>query len=160
MLMALIALILQQFGIQASEEDLRRYEQQFRDRRHHISADFHSTRSDGDKQFTPGIAYEYLVDRERNGYSFEVQGQMLGKFLDASDKDWFLGGGVGWYPIRPVKLFAMAGPQWTDGDPVLAGRVGVGYRFMFFNVGIMPNLYYQHDNDDVGSLAIGARLQY
>ncbi len=75
MLMALIALLLQQFGIEASEEDYRRFEQEFNDRRHHVAADFHSTRADGDKRFTPGVSYEYLVDREHHGYSFEVQGQ-------------------------------------------------------------------------------------
>ena len=160
MLMALIALMLQQFGIEASEEDFQRYEQEFRDRGHHVSVDFHSTRGEGEKRFTPGVSYEYLVDREHHGYSFEVEGQMLGKLLETHDKDWFLGAGAGYYPIRPVKLFAMGGSQWTDGDAAPAGRVGIGYRFMFFNVGVMPNAYYQATTEGQHTWAIGARLQY
>lgn len=160
MLMALFALILQQFGIQATEEDFRRYEQQFRERGHHIAADFHSTRGQGDKLFTPGLAYEYLVDREHHGYSFEVQGQMLGEFLDRNDKDWFVGAGMGYYPIRPVKVFATLGSQWFDGEAAPAARIGVGYRFPFFNIAVMPNVYYQGDAENRHSWAIGARLQY
>ena len=37
---------------------------------------------------------------------------------------------------------------------------GVGYRFMFFNIGIMPNIYYQATTDGEQTWAIGARLQY
>ncbi len=160
MLMALIALILQQFGIESTPEDHLRYQQEFNNRGHHIGVDFNTTRGEGDKRFTPGLSYEYLVDREHHGYSFEIQGQMLGDVLQVDDKDWFVGAGAAYYPIRHVKLFGVAGSQWWDGEAAFAGRAGVGYRFMFFNVGIMPNAYYQGTTDGIHTWSIGARLQY
>ena len=40
------------------------------------------------------------------------------------------------------------------------GRVGVGYRFMFFMVGVMPYIYVQTTDQGRFSWSIGVRLQY
>ena len=102
--------------------------------------------------------------------SFEILGQLLSsKIIGASHKDYWVGGGIGYYPIRNLKLFLQAGAAFIDdgdlgrdvGPDVQArGRLGMGYRFMFFLVGIMPFGYIETTTSGIFTWSIGVRLQY
>lgn len=171
MLMALTVWLLGLAGVHPSADDLARYEREFRERRHHVTAEFGGQRlggtrwSDPDFQKSPliGLGYEYLVDRPRNGVGFELLGQSIGSVRKngKSDNSFFVGGGLNYYPIRPVRLFMQAGPEIPlEGDTVGVGRVGLGYRFMFFNVGMEPFAYYALRTDGQPSWALNFRFVY
>jgi len=160
MLTAAILAILTAMGVAPSPEDLENYHLQFRERGHHIHMDFGSTRpKEGGKALTWGLGYEYHVDRQFNGVSFEVLGQKLGDLVKGP-QDWWVGGGIGWWPIRQVKVFMQAGALFDDLGTAAQARVGVGYHFHFFMMGIMPFVYVQTTDDGRFSWSIGVRIQY
>jgi hypothetical protein len=161
MLTALILVLLNNAGVAPSAQDLQNYKLKFRDRGHHIHMDFGSTRSpdmDG-KAFTWGAGYEYYIDHKFNGISVEVLGQKLGK-LFKGPQDWWVGGGIGWWPVRDLKVFMQAGALFDDLGTAVQARVGVGYRLTFFMVAAMPFVYVQTTDDGRFSWSIGIRLQY
>lgn len=158
--MALTIWIMGQVGVAPTPEDIREYNIAFQERGHHGFVDFGSTRGDLAKRITIGLGYEYYIDRRFHGVSFEVLGQMLGPKLFKGPRDWWLGGGIAYWPIRPLKIFAAAGPFWTQGERLLRGRLGVGYRFLFFMVGIMPFVYVETTNNGLFTWSIGVRIQY
>jgi hypothetical protein len=53
-----------------------------------------------------------------------------------------------------------AGALFDDLGTATQGRVGVGYRFLFFMLGIMPFVYVQTTDDGRFSWSIGVRIQY
>ncbi len=159
MLMALIIWIMGQAGAAPTPADLRRMQIEFAERGHHIALDFGTTRGDPKNALTVGLGYEYLNIRPFHSVSFEVLGQKLGD-LFKGPQDWFLGAGLGYYPVIPVKIFMMAGPQWFGDDIVAQGRVGVGYNFPFFVIRVMPFTYFQTTSNNVFSWSLGVRLQY
>ena len=154
MLMAGIIWFLGLLGVAPTAADFDNYDTHFRERGHHMTLDFGGQRiggtrwtdDDWSKSFTVGLGYEYLVDRRYNGVGFEVLFQSLGRYLDmdGGDNYFFLGGGISWYPIRHLRLFMMSGaymyPYW-DQKAEVVGRVGVGFRFMFFMLGMQPYVY-------------------
>jgi hypothetical protein len=159
--MALMLAILNSAGVAPSPADLQNYKLKFRERGHHIHMDFGSTRTpqSGGKALTWGIGYEYYIHRKYNGVSFEVLGQKLGK-LFKGPQDWWVGGGIAWWPVAGLKVFTQAGALFDDRGTSAQGRVGVGYRFLFFMVGVMPYVYVQTTDDGRFSWSIGVRLQY
>lgn len=160
MLMAGLLALLNAMGVAPSPEDMANYKLQFRERGHHIQMDFGSTRSEGGgNALTWGLGYEYIVDRQFNGVSFEVLGQKLGDLLKGP-QDWWIGGGIGWWPIRQVKVFMQAGALFDDLGTAAQARVGVGYHFLFFMMGIMPYVYVQTTDDGRFSWSIAVRIQY
>ena len=161
MLMALMLAILNSAGVAPTPADLQNYKLKFRERGHHIHMDFGSTRTpqEGGKALTWGLGYEYYIDRQFNAVSFEVLGQKLGK-LFKGPQDWWVGGGIGWWPIRDLKIFMQAGALFDDLGTAAQGRVGAGYRFLFFMVGVMPYIYVQTTDDSRFSWGIGVRIQY
>ena len=160
MLMALMLALLNAAGAAPSPQDFENYKLKFRERGHHVHIDFGSTRpKDTPKLTTIGFGYEYYVDRQFNGVSFEVLGQKLGKLFKSPD-GWWAGGGIAWWPIRQVKVFTQAGALIEDGSTAVQARVGVGYRLMFFMLGVMPFVYVQTTDDGRFSWALGARIQY
>jgi hypothetical protein len=163
MLMALMLALLNAAGVAPTPEDMENYKLKFRDRGHHIHMDFGSTRPGGEgregKAFTWGLGYEYYIDRQFNAVSFEVLGQKLGD-LFKGPQDWWVGGGIGWWPVRNLKIFMQAGALFDDLGTATQGRVGVGYRFLFFMLGIMPFVYVQTTDDGRFSWSIGVRIQY
>jgi hypothetical protein len=77
---------------------------------HHVHMDFSGTREEvGQKNITIGLGYEYHIDRQFNGVSVEVLGQKIGRLLFQGPQDWWVGGGMGWWPVRSVKVFMQAG---------------------------------------------------
>lgn len=159
MLMALIIAIMGQAGAAPTPADLRRMQIEFAERGHHIALDFHGTRGDFSKKLTVGLGYEYLIIRPFHSVSFEVLGQKLGK-LFKGPQDWFIGAGLGYYPVTPVKIFMMGGSQWFGDDAIAQGRVGVGYNFPFFVIRVMPFTYFQTTANGIFSWSLGVRLQY
>jgi len=160
MLMAAFIALLNTMGVAPTPEDLANYKLNFRERGHHIHMDFGGTRpKSGGKATTWGLGYEYYVDRQFNAVSFEVLGQKLGK-LFKGPQDWWVGGGIGWWPIRDLKIFMQAGALFDDLGTATQARVGVGYRFLFFMLGIMPFVYVQTTDDGRFSWSIGVRIQY
>ena len=160
MLMAAMIALLNAAGAAPTPEDLENYELKFRERGHHIHLDFGSTRPrDSGKQTTLGLGYEYYIDRQFNGVSVEVLGQKLGK-LFKGPLDWWVGGGIGWWPVRGFKVFMQAGALFDDLGTAAQGRVGVGYRFSFFMLGVMPFVYVQTTDDGRFSWSIQVRIQY
>ncbi|MGB0679714.1 MAG: hypothetical protein ACPGUV_08650 [Polyangiales bacterium] len=165
MLIALTVWLLDLFGVAPSPETLENYATCFRERGHHIGVDFASTRAGLDKLTTLGFGYEYLIDRSFHGVSFEVLGQLLGSPFKGGDKDGWVGGGLGYYPIRNLKFFMQAGALLQDEeDPgpkvQVRGRIGVGYRLMFFAIGAMPFFYAETTSTGLFTWSLGARLQY
>ena len=161
MVMAGLLALLNAMGVAPTPEDLANYKLKFRERGHHLHMDFASTREPkaGGKALTWGFGYEYYVDRKFNAVSFEVLGQKLGK-LFKGPQDWWVGGGLGWWPVRGLKIFMHAGALFDDLGTATQARVGVGYRFFFFMLGIMPFLYVQTTDDGRFSWSVGVRIQY
>lgn len=162
MLVAAMVWFLGLFGVAPSPEQLALYASDFSERRHHIGLDFNKTWGDDDavKGQTLGLSYEYLVDRRFHGVSFEVLAQMYGGIFGDAHRDFFTGGGLAYYPIRNVKIFAAAGSLFDNDKVYVRGRVGVGYRLNFFMLGVMPNLYVESTSDGSFSFSFGARIQY
>lgn len=161
MLMAAMLALLNAMGVAPTAEQLQNYELKYRERGHHVHMDFASTRtSDRNKNITIGLGYEYHVDRQFNGVSFEVLGQKLGRLLFKGPQDWWVGGGIAWWPTRPVKVFMQAGALFQDPGPVVQGRVGVGYNLQFFMLAVMPYIYVQTTDTGAFSWSLGARVQY
>lgn len=158
MLMAAMIALMNAAGVAPTPEDLQNYQLQFRERGHHVHLDFGSTRGDG-KQTTIGFGYEYLIDRQFNGVSVEILGQKLGD-LFKGDQDWWVGAGIAWWPVRPVKVFLQAGALFDDLGTATQGRVGVGYKFPFFMLAVMPFVYVQTTDDGRFSWSLGVRIQY
>ena len=158
MLTALMVMLLNAAGVAPTPEQLQNYELRYQERMHHVHLDFGSTRN-GAKQITIGLGYEYHIDRQFNGVSFEVLGQKLGD-LFKGPQGWWVGGGIGWWPIRSIKVFMQAGALFEDGETATQGRVGVGYNIPFFMIAIMPHIYVQTTDDGQFSWSIAARIQY
>lgn len=171
MLMAFIMWMLGQFGVAPTEEDFARYDRDFRERGHHVTVDFGSqhvgttrwTDDDHYKLFTVGLGYEYLVERHYHGVGFEVLFQNQGQVIDV-DRDthtFFVGGGLAYYPIRDLRLFTHVGAQiGLDGDVDGVGRIGIGYHFMFFNMGMQPYFYVQGTTTGQPGWGIFFRFEY
>ena len=169
MLMSFFIWMLGKFGVAPTPADLQRMDRQFRERGHHIMVDFGGQRIGGtrwsdpdfEKLFIVGVGYEYLVDRRYNGVSVEVVGQSLGRVFHTGDHEWFVGGGLGYYPTRHWHLFVHGGALFEPKDVVrAAGRVGVGYRFMFFHLGMQPFFYLQTDSGGQFGWALAFRFEY
>ena len=161
MLMALMLAILNSAGVAPTPAELQNYKLKFRERGHHIHMDFGTTRTpeSGGRAFTWGLGYEYLIDRKFNAVSVEVLGQKLGQAFKGP-QDWWVGGGIGWWPIRELKVFMQAGALFDDLGRAAQARVGVGYRLSFFMIEAMPYIYVQTTDDGRFSWSIGARIQY
>jgi hypothetical protein len=170
MLTALIVVLLNASGAGPSPQKLQSYELDYRERMHHVHIDFSSTRVGGrkNKNITIGLGYEYHIDRQFNGVSFEVLGQKLGRLLFQGEQNWWVGGGIAWWPVRKLKVFTQAGALFDDLGTALQGRVGVGYNLRLFVIAVMPYVYFQTTDGSRGSdsplrgftWAIGARIQY
>jgi hypothetical protein len=170
MLTALIVMIMNASGVAPTPAQMQKYELDYRERMHHVHIDFSSTRTTpGSKNITIGVGYEYHIDRQFNGVSVEVLGQKLGALLFQGPQDWWVGGGIGWWPIRHVKVFMQAGALFDDLGTAAQGRVGVGYNLRMFMIAIMPYVYFQTTDGARApdatptrgfTWAIGARIQY
>jgi hypothetical protein len=171
MLMALTAWLLGLAGVHPSADDLARYERQFRERGHHLTVNFGGHRLGGTRWSDPdfvklpvmGLGYEYLVDRPYNGVGFELLGESIGYPLrdGKADNSFFVGGGLNYYPVRHLRLFMQAGPEIPlEGKTVGVGRMGVGYRFMFFNLGMQPYGYYEMRTDGQPAWGLNFRFEY
>jgi hypothetical protein len=161
MLMAGLLTLLNAMGASPTPQKLEAYKLDYRERMHHVHMDFASTRIDGrNKNITIGLGYEYHIDRQFNGVSVEVLGQKIGKLLFQGDQGWWVGGGIGWWPIRHVKVFMQAGALFDGNGTAVQGRVGVGYNLSFFMLAVMPYLYVQTTDDGQFSWSLGARVQY
>ncbi|MGB5523953.1 MAG: hypothetical protein WBM96_15415, partial [Polyangiales bacterium] len=115
MLTALIVTIMNAAGVAPTPAQMQKYELDYRERMHHVHIDFSGTRTAfRQKNITIGIGYEYHIDRQFNGVSFEVLGQKIGRLLFQGPQDWWVGGGIGWWPIRTVKVFMQAGALFDD----------------------------------------------
>jgi len=169
-LTALIVTLLNAAGAAPSPAQLQKYQLDYNERMHHVHMDFSSTRTAPKvKNITIGIGYEYHIDRQFNGVSFEVLGQKLGRLLFKGPQDWWVGGGIGWWPVRKVKVFMQAGALFDDIGTAAQARVGVGYNLRLFMVAVMPYVYFQTTDgaraENASDLrgftwAIGARIQY
>lgn len=161
MLMALMLVLLNAAGVAPTPAELQNYKLKFRERGHHVHMDWGSTRTPGTgaKALTWGAGYEYYIDRKFNGVSVEVLGQKLGD-LFKGPQDWWVGGGIAWWPIRTVKVFTQAGALFDDLGTATQARVGVGYKLMFFMLAVMPYIYVQTTDDGRFSWSIGVRVQY
>lgn len=169
MLTALIVTLMNAAGVAPTPAQLHKYELDYHERMHHVHMDFSSTRIGvGQKNITIGLGYEYHIDRQFNGVSFEVLGQKIGRLLFQGPQNWWAGAGVAWWPIRHVKVFMQAGALFDDVGTVAQGRVGVGYNLRLFMIAVMPYVYFQttagSDGPDTPlrgfTWAIGARIQY
>jgi|GEM_PF-1722262 len=170
MLTALIVMLMNAAGVAPTPAQLQKYELDYRERMHHVYMDFSGTRSSpGPKNITIGLGYEYHIDRQFNGISVEVLGQKLGRLLFKGPQDWWVGGGIGWWPVRKVKVFAQAGALFDQFGTTTQGRVGVGYNLRLFMIAIMPYVYVQTtagaaDDPDATlrgfTWAFGARIEY
>lgn len=169
MLTALIVALMNAAGVAPTPAQLQRYELDYRERMHHVHIDFSSTRTGiGKKNITIGLGYEYHIDRQFNGVSVEILGQKLGRLLFQGPQNWWVGGGIGWWPVRKVKVFMQVGALFDDLGTATQGRVGVGYNLRLFMIAIMPYVYFQTTDGSRNSdsplrgftWAIGARIQY
>lgn len=174
MLSALMAMLLNASGAAPNPQALQKYELDYRERMHHVHMDFSGTRSAfRQKNITIGLGYEYHVDRQFNGVSVEVLGQKIGRLLFKGPQDWWVGAGVGWWPIRHVKIFLQAGALFDEIGTAAMGRVGVGYNLRIFMIAVMPYFYVQTTDAARGgehgttepdlrglTWCIGARVQY
>jgi hypothetical protein len=170
MVIALITWLMAKMGVAPSPEDFIRMNREFRERGHHLLIDFGGTRhgsirwvdDDFYKQITAGLGYEYLVDRPYHGVGLEVLGQHIGRVLRSEDhRMFFIGAGLAYYPIRNLRLFTQGGGQIDmHGHTEAVGRFGLGYRIMFFKVGVQPNIYFQQTSSDSASWQLGARFEY
>jgi hypothetical protein len=169
--MALITWILMKAGVAPSAEDFARMDRAFRERGHHVTLDFGTntrgwTRWTDDnwlKRATVGLGYDYYIDRRYHGVGFEVIGQSLGKILkpDHEINAFFLGGGLGYYPIRSVRVFTQAGAEiGLNGQTEVVGRAGMGYRFMFFKLAMQPYFYVQETSAKRPGWSFQFRFEY
>lgn len=165
MLMAGLLTLLNAMGASPTPQKMENYKLHYQERMHHVHMDFSGTRSNSDsgkriKTTTIGLGYEYHIDRQFNGVSFEVLGQKLGQMFGKGPQDWWVGGGIGWWPIRHVKVFMQAGALFDDLGTSTTGRVGVGYNLSFFMLAVMPYVYVQTTDNAQFTWNIGARIQY
>ncbi len=169
MLTALIVTLMNAAGVAPTPAQLQKYQLDSHERMHHVHIDFSGTRTAfRQKNITVGLGYEYHIDRQFNGVSFEVLGQKLGRLLFQGPQNWWVGGGIGWWPIRTVKVFMQAGALFDEAGHATQGRVGVGYSLRLFMIGIMPYVYVQTTDRPREANAqlrgftwcIGARIQY
>jgi len=171
MLMALTLWLLGLAGVRPDAEDFARYDREFRERGHHITFDFGGHRSGGTRWSDPdfvklpmmGVGYEYYVDRPYNAVGLQFLGQSIGRVLEngRADNSFFVGGGLNYYPIRHLRLFALAGPEIPlEGTTAGVGRFGLGYRFMFFKVGMEPYAFYELRSDGQPAWALAFRFEY
>ena len=169
--MAFITWIMMKAGLAPNADDFARMEREFRERGHHAVLDFGShkvgwtrwTDDEWRKLFAVGIGYEYLLDRRVHGVGFEALTQSLGQIVRNTDgrNQFYLGGGVNYYPIRGVRLLTQAGVTIdTKGDTQVQGRVGAGFRFMFFKVGMQPYFYVYQTSANQPGWAINFRFEY
>ncbi len=49
---------------------------------------------------------------------------------------------------------------WVDGDPQAAARVGIGYKFPFYAISVMPFIHVQQTSKGRSSWSLGGQLQY
>lgn len=159
MLTALIVVLMNAMGVAPTPQQLQNYQLASRERGHHVHIDFGSTREPG-KDTTIGLGYEYHIDHQFNGVSVEVLGQKLGKMLGQGEQDWWVGGGIGWWPTRSLKVFMQAGALFDDLGTAAQGRVGLGYAIPLFMLRVMPYGYVQTTDDGRFSWSIAARIQY
>ena len=170
MLTALLVALLNASGAGPTPAQLKQYKLDYRERMHHVHMDFSGTRTAfRQKNITVGLGYEYHVDRQFNGVSVEILGQKIGRLLFQGPQDWWVGAGIGWWPVRQVKVFVQAGALFDDLGTAAQGRVGIGYNLRLFMLAVMPYVYFQ-TTDGARSLdatplrgfswAIGARIQY
>jgi hypothetical protein len=163
MIMALVMKLLLVFGVEPTQEDFDRMNQNFRDRRHHVAIDFAKTNgslSDSNDYSSFLLNYEYVPDQKYNGISLGFGGTLLIKPPKDDPPDMWVGGGLGYYPIRSIKLYTHIGALWVDGDPEAAARVGIGYKFPFYAIHVMPFFHVQQTSKGTSSLSIGGQLQY
>jgi hypothetical protein len=172
MIMALITLLLMKLGIAPSVDDFARMDREFRERGHHVTLDFGGSRVGGWTRWTDddwrkdaliGLGYEYYIDRRYHGVGFEVFGQSLGKVFrpDREINSFVVGGGLNYYPVRGLRLFTQAGAQiGLNGDVQTIGRAGLGFRFMFFNVGMQPFFYMQQTSKGNEGYTLAFRFEY
>mgnify|MGYP001601244949 FL=1 len=159
--MGLVIVVLNAAGVAPTPAKLQEYQLRYRERAHHVHVDFGTTRTKdpGASGLTIGLGYEYYADRRFNGVSVEVLGQRIGELLDGG-QDWWVGAGIGWWPIRELKVFTQAGALWDDNGRALQARVGVGYRVPFFMMAVMPYVYVEGTDDGRFSWSLAARIQY
>ncbi len=169
MLTALVVMLMNAAGVAPSPQQMQNYQLEYRERMHHVFMDFSSTRNSfREKNITIGLGYEYRIDRQFNGVSFEVLGQKLGSLLFQGPQDWWIGGGLAWWPIRKVKVFMQAGAFFDEAGVATQGRVGVGYNLRLFMIAVMPYVYVQttdRPRTEESPLrgftwTVGARIQY
>jgi len=170
--MAFVMWFLGLLGVAPTQEDFVRMDREFRERGHHLVIDFGGQRIGGtrwtddnfDKLAVIGLGYEYLIDRHYHGVGFEVLGQSLGTLFKNGQTDnyFYIGGGLNYYPIRGVRLFTQGGATISlDGANVEGvGRLGIGYRFQFFQLGMQPYAYVQTTTNGQFGWLIGFRFQY
>jgi len=110
-----------------------------------------------------GLGYDYYVDRRYHGVGFELLVQSLGPVLrpDNGPNSFFLGGGLAYYPVRPLRLFIQTGTELhLNGNAEVVGRVGMGFRFMFFQLGMQPFFYVQQTSAGQPGWAMAFRFEY
>jgi hypothetical protein len=166
MLMALFMWLLGLVGVAPEPAALEQMQNDFFERGHHVGIEFGGTFMPDQRSTTIGLRYEYFAARRFNAVSFEVVGEVIfnNGIIDAmkreGDQYYYVGAGLGYYPITSIKLYMSAGPSWRGGDPAAAGRVGIGYRFPFFMLSVMPTGYIQTDTNGVLTGLVGVWIEY
>lgn len=138
MLMAFFIWILGLFGVAPTDAEMYEMELKFGDRGHHIGVEFSTTRIDLDGTFTWGFNYEYYIPRHFNGVSVEAVFTSTGDLLEPRGRQYYLAGGIGYWPVGGLKLYMQMGAIWFPEDIYATGRFGIGYRFPFFHTAMMP----------------------
>ena len=138
MLMAFLIWILSLFGVAPTEADLYRMELGFDERGHHIGVEFATTRIETEGTFTWGFSYEYYIPRHFHAVSVEAVFTSTGDLLEPKGRQYYVAGGIGYWPVGGLKLYMQAGALWFAQTPYATGRVGIGYRFPFFHTAMMP----------------------
>jgi hypothetical protein len=171
MLMALVTWMMMKLGLAPSPEDFARMAREFRERGHHVTLDFGKqttgvtrwTSDDWQSRPCVGLGYEYYVDRRFHGVGFEVLAQSVGPIFkpDRDVNAFFLGGGLAYYPHRSVRLFTQAGAEiGVNGSAQTVGRLGIGYRFLFFKLGMQPFFYVQQTSTNRAGWSLAFRFEY
>lgn len=160
MIMAAVIWFLGLLGVAPSEQAMEAMVDDYRLRGHHLTFTFNGFR--GDQERKPGwmgLGYEYYADRRYHAVSFEVFGLVLGRPFQ-EDEHYWVAGGIGYYPVRAIKIFVQAGPlfQVNNTDVLLHGRVGLGYDFEFFVTSVMPFVTIGATNTGEFIWSIGARI--
>ena len=139
MLIATTMWVLGLFGVAPTDADLQRMLDESYMRGHHITFDFGSFRGDVTRKPGLGLGWEYIADRRFHSVSVEVLGMVIGR-PGQVDENYWAAAGIGYFPVRMIKLFAQAGPffQVNSDEVRVFGRVGLGIRFPFFVVQVMP----------------------